>query len=75
MSLELESIQVIDLISYSAEDVADAFAEEDGYVLDTPTAQAPFEQEEPSGFAAQLRARAAEVQAEAGQVLTQDIPF
>lgn len=75
MSLELESIQVIDLISYSAEDVADAFAEEDGYVLDTPTAQAPFEQEEPGGFAAQLRARAAEVQAEAGQVLTQDIPF
>ena len=76
MSLELESIQVIELVSYSAEDVVDAFAEEDGYVVETPAAATPFEkEEEPTGFAAQLRARAAEVQAEAGQALTEEIPF
>ena len=81
MSLELESVQVLELVSYSKEDVADAFGEEEGgYVLDTPAAQAPFQQEvvvteeAPTGFAAQLRARAAEVQAESS-VLTEDVPF
>lgn len=81
MSLELESVQVLELISYSKEDVMDVFGEEDGYVVDTPAATTPFAQEvvvteeEPSGFAAQLRARAAEVQAEAGQAMTGEIPF
>ena len=72
MSLELESIQVLDLVSYDPEGTTDLFGEEDGYVLDTPEAQLPFQQEEPTGFAAQLRARAAEVQAAA---VNCEIPF
>ena len=81
MSLELESIQVLELVSYDPEGSVDLFAEEDGYVLDTPAAQAPFQQEvvvtedAPTGFAAQLRARAAEVQAEAAQVMADEVPF
>ena len=76
MSLELESIQVLELVEYVTDDVVDLFAEEDGYVVTTPAAATPFEVEEeaPTGFAAQLRARAAEVQAEAAS-LTEDVPF
>jgi hypothetical protein len=73
MSLELESIQVLDLVSYEADAVADLFAEEDGYVVDTPVAATPFQQEEePSGFAAKLRAAAAEAKA---MVPDDEIPF
>jgi len=76
MSLILEQLQVIDLVEY--ESSVDPFSEEDGgYVLDTPGAQSPFDREGAvsTGFAAQLRARAAEVQAEAAQVVTSDLPF
>ena len=80
MSLELESIQVLDLVSYSKDDVADAFGVEDGYVLETPAAQTPFEAEAPAActppsFAEQLKQRAAEVKAEAAEVLSGEIPF
>lgn len=75
MSLELESLQVLELVSYEKPPSADVFAEEDGYVVSTPAAAAPFEkEEEPVGFAAKLRARAAEVQAEAALV-DEEIPF
>lgn len=81
MSLELESIQVLDLISYSKEDVMDAFGEEDGYVVDTPAAATPFAsevvvtEEEQGGFAAQLRARAAQVESEKDSLIDQEVPF
>jgi hypothetical protein len=81
MSLELESVQVLDLVSFTKGDVADAFGEEDGYVVETPAAQAPFEAEAPAAscappsFADQLKKRAAEVKAEAAAVLADEIPF
>jgi hypothetical protein len=75
MSLELEQIQVLELVEYAGRDV-DPFEEEDGYVVSTPGAQSAFEkEEEPQSFAAQLRARAAEVQAETPALLAEDIPF
>ena len=80
MSLELESVQVLDLVSYSKDGGADAFAEEDGYVVETPAAQVPFEAEAPAActppsFADQLKKRAAEVQAEAAAGYAEDVPF
>jgi len=80
MSLELEQVQVLELVEYAGRD-ADPFAEEDGYVVETPAACTAFAQEEPEeeSFAAKLRARAAEVQAAAPAVLAaadaEDIPF
>lgn len=75
MSLELEQIQVLELVEYAGRDV-DPFEEEDGYVVSTPGAESAFDkEEEPQSFAAQLRARAAEVQAEAPAALAEDIPF
>jgi hypothetical protein len=76
MSLELEQVQVLELVEYAGRD-ADPFAEEDGYVVETPAAQSAFEKEEEpeaESFAAKLRARAAEVQAESADVL-EEIPF
>ena len=80
MSLELDAVQVLDLVSYSKDDVTAAFGVEDGYVLETPAAQAPFEAEAPAActppsFAEQLKQRAAEVRAEAAEVLSGEIPF
>lgn len=72
MSLELHSVQVLDLVSYKNE-AADPFAEEDGYVVETPAAQTAFDKE-PS-FADKLKARAAEVQAEASTLVDEEIPF
>lgn len=80
MSLELESVQVIDLVAYDKPAAVDAFQEEDGYEVATPESATPFQAEpacpmpEPSGFAAQLKARAAQVAAEASE-LTEDVPF
>jgi hypothetical protein len=75
MSLELEQVQVLELVEYAGRDI-DPFEEEDGYVVETPAAQSVFQQEEePESFAAKLRARAAEVQAEAPVALAEDIPF
>lgn len=78
MSLDLAMVQVIELVEY-ARDV-DPFDEEDGYELpaeaETPFTDALREPEaEPTGFAAQLRARAAQVQAEAAEVEASEIPF
>lgn len=36
ISLSLEAVQVLDLVPYEARDPADAFGEENGYVVDTP---------------------------------------
>lgn len=72
MSLDLHAVQVLELVSYEKGDV-DPFVEEDGYVVETPEAQLPF-QKEPS-FADQLKARAAEVAAEAPEVMSEEIPF
>ena len=79
MSLELEQVQVIDLVSYENE-TENPFKEEDGNAVVAPPApETPFEAEpacpmpvtvEPSGFSAKLRARAAEVRAEA-----EELPF
>lgn len=75
MSLELEQVQVLELVEYAGRDI-DPFDEEEGYVVETPAAQSVFQQEEePESFAAKLRARAAEVQAEAPAVLAEDLPF
>lgn len=75
MSLELESVQVLDLVPYAKPDPVAAFEEEDGYVAETPAAQTPFQQEAaPSSFADQLKARAAAVAAEAAG-LEEDLPF
>lgn len=73
MSLELESVQVIELVGYSKEAVESVFGEEEGYVVDTPAAAVPFN-DEPT-FAEKLKARAAEVQAEAADVLAEEVPF
>lgn len=76
MSLDLHQVQVVDLVSYNKGGDVDVFAEEDGYVVETPAAQTEFERE-PS-FADKLKARAAEVAAEAPEVLAQpaeEIPF
>jgi hypothetical protein len=80
MSLELESVQVLDLEPYAKDGGTDLFAVEDGYVVETPAAQAPFEAEAPAAcappsFADQLKKRAAEVKAEAAAVLADEIPF
>lgn len=64
MSMELESLQVLELVSYDKPAAADAFAEEDGYVVETP---APAPEKELS-FAEKLKARAAEVQSEAAEL-------
>lgn len=75
MSLELESLQVVELVSYSKEAVTEAFAEEDGYVVEKP-AEVPFDDTpEPQSFAEKLKARAVEVEAEAEEVLKEEIPF
>jgi hypothetical protein len=75
MSLELESLQVLDLVPFEKADAADAFSEEDGYEVATPESETPFAAEpEPQGFSAQLRARAAQVMAEAKD-LEEDVPF
>jgi hypothetical protein len=72
MSLELEQVQVLDLVSYSNE-TENPFQEEEGYVVAPAAPESPFEAEpacpmpEPTGFAAKLRARAAEVQAAAAE--------
>jgi hypothetical protein len=72
MSLELEQLQVLELVSYEASNT-DPFEEEEGYVVETTASTTAFEREEeqPTGFAAQLRARAAEVEAMAAD----EIPF
>ena len=80
ISLTLESLQVLDLVAYERVDAASAFGEEDGYVAETPAAQTPFEAEpEPLSMAEKLKARAAQVRAEAPAVLAQadsdDVPF
>jgi len=80
ISLTLESLQVLDLVAYERVDAASAFGEEDGYVTETPAAQTPFEAEpEPLSMAEKLKARAAQVRAEAPAVLAQadsdDVPF
>lgn len=77
MSLELEQVQVLDLVSYSNE-TENPFQVEDGYVVAPAVPETAFEAEpacpmpEPSGFSAKLRARAAEVRAEAEEG---SIPF
>jgi len=38
ISLSLEAVQVLDLVEYQHRDPADAFGEENGYVVDTPAA-------------------------------------
>lgn len=82
ISLTLESMQVLDLVPYERIDAASAFGEEEGYVAETPAAQTPFAAEEPAqpvSMADKLRARAAQVQAEAPQALAQadadEVPF
>lgn len=82
ISLTLESLQVLDLVAYERIDAASAFGEEEGYVAETPAAQTPFAAEEsaqPQSMAEKLRARAAQVAAEAPQALAQadaeEIPF
>ena len=80
MSLELDAVQVLDLEPYAKDGGTDLFVVEDGYVLETPAAQAPFEAEAPAActppsFAEQLKQRAAEVKAEAAEVLSGEIPF
>jgi len=75
MSLELESLQVLDLVPFEKPPAADAFDEEDGFEVETPESSTPFAAEpEPQGFAAQLKARAAQVMAEAKD-LEEDVPF
>lgn len=82
ISLTLESVQVIDLVPYERVDAASAFGEEEGYVAETPAAQTPFASEEPAqpmSMSEQLRARAAQVAAEAPAALAKadadEIPF
>jgi hypothetical protein len=73
MSLELEQVQVIELVSYSNE-TESPFQEEDGYVVETSAPVSAFEAEpacpmpEPKNFSEKLRARAAEVRAEASEI-------
>lgn len=75
MSLELEQVQVLELVSYASAET-DPFQEEDGYVVETTASTTAFErEEEDGGFSAKLRARAAEVQAEAGDAIKNDMPF
>jgi hypothetical protein len=82
ISLTLESLQVLDLVPYERVDASSAFGEEEGYVAETPAAQTPFAAEPeaaPMSMAEKLRARAAQVRAEAPGVLAgadaEDIPF
>lgn len=82
ISLTLESLQVIDLVSYERLDAASAFGEEEGYVAETPAAQTPFATEEPAepmSMAEQIKARARQVAAEAPAALAkadaEEIPF
>lgn len=82
ISLTLESLQVLDLVAYERIDAASAFGEEEGYVANTPAAQTPFAAEEPAppqSMAEKLRARAAQVRAEAPAALAQadddEVPF
>ena len=82
ISLTLESVQVIDLVPYERIDAASAFGEEDGYVAETPAAQTPFAAEEPPAemsIAEKIKARAAQVRAEAPAVLAavdeEEVPF
>ncbi len=82
VSLTLESLQVIDLVPYERVDAASAFGEEEGYVTETPAAQTPFQADEPAqpmSMAEQIRARAAQVKAEAPAALAaadaEEIPF
>lgn len=77
MSLELEMLQVLDLVEYERN--VDPFDEEDGYEV-PPEVETPFQKEgKPSSFSDQLRARAAEVKAEAPIVMgtpdADEIPF
>ena len=75
MSLELESLQVLDLVPFDKPAATDAFDEEEGFEVITPESETPFAAEpEPQGFSAQLRARAAQVMAEAKD-LTGEVPF
>lgn len=82
ISLTLESLQVLDLVPYERVDASSAFGEEEGYVAETPAAQTPFAAEPeaaPMSMAEKLRARAAQVRAEAPGVLAgadaEEIPF
>jgi len=80
ISLTLESLQVLDLVPYERVDAASAFGEEEGYVAETPAAQTPFSAEpEPQSMAEKIKARAAQVRAEAPAALAQadddDVPF
>jgi len=82
ISLTLESLQVLDLVPYERVDASSAFGEEEGYVAETPAAQTPFAAEPeaaPMSMAEKLRARAAQVAAEAPGVLAgadaEEIPF
>jgi hypothetical protein len=75
MSLELESLQVLDLVPFDKPAATDAFDEEEGFEVITPESETPFAAEpEPQGFSAQLRARAAQVMAEAND-LEEEVPF
>lgn len=85
ISLNLESLQVIDLVPYEKVDVTSAFAGEDGYVVETPAAQTPFTAEglgkpvTPVSMAEKLCARVQQVAAEAPAVLArasaEELPF
>lgn len=66
MSLELERVQVIELVSYEAP-TADVFAEEEGYVVEREAPGTPASVEPTGSFADKLRARA--------QELEEEIPF
>lgn len=80
ISLTLESLQVLDLVAYDQVDTTSAFGEEEGYVAETPAAQTPFAAEpEPLSMAEKIKARAAQVRAEAPGVLAaasaEEAPF
>lgn len=77
ITLRLEMVQVLDLVEYTAG--SDPFQEEEGYTL-PPQVETPFASEpEPLSMAEKIKARAAQVRAEAPAALAQanaeEVPF